>query len=265
MRRHLCGVALALFAVAGLMAQSRPPQNVQQAASDRIKAFAQKQAEAMAAKDARLLGSLSDEGNAAIKRWDEAVRLWKKEKAAGAGPWLAEGVLFDCVSRLHGIVTAGISSEPTESRGGFIDVTPERPARAAKAFQAALKIDPALTEARFRFRRIRARDDVESRRDLERLSMEPDGLIAYLAAMSRAETARALGDPEGAQRWYARAAELRPDAPAPRIGLASLGPPRPLPFETLQAADPYYAYPCTILTTSVDAGLASRTTALRPK
>ena len=86
----------------------------------------------------------------------------------------------------------------------FLDLSAQRPKRASKAFQAALKIDPHLTEARFQDARIRAEGNADARTQLEQLSAET-GVIAYLAAMSRAETARALDDMSGAGRWYERA------------------------------------------------------------
>lgn len=261
MGRFLFGLIVAAGIGAGLAAQIRSPQDDRQRA---IEDFARKKADEMAALNASRLGFLSQDGNLAIRRWDEAVRQWKQEKGAGAGPRLAEGVLFDCLSRFHGVLTAMVSSEPREGGLNYDPgtVQAERPARAAKAFEAALEADPTLAEARFRRARLRAAKDARARSELETLASGSPGVFSYLAAISRAETARELEDHDGARRWYTRAAELMPGAPAPQLGLASLAPPRPLPFETFLVSDPYYSYPCTVLTEPVGAELSTRVAAV---
>src|SRR4051812_31917091 len=100
-------------------------------------------------------------------------------------------------------------------------------------------MDSYLIEARFRDARIRADKDHDARTQLEQLS-DATGLIAYLAAMSRAETARALEDASGARRWYERAAVLFPNAPAPRVGLAAFTGDA-VPFDCVVVTEPVRA------------------------
>lgn len=238
-----------------LSAQVRPPESVITDAEQRVREQAALRGEALLGRSKVVMGTLNTAEDHALRRWDRIVQAWKRERGSGTAPLLSEGVLFDCLSRLHGILTGVLSSE--ESVPYFLDLAARRPRRASKAFQAALKVDPHLTEARFRDARIRADKDLDARAQLEQLSGET-GLIAYLAAMSRAETARNLKDDAGARRWYARAVVLFPNAPAPRVGLAALTPGTAVSFHTLDPTDPYYSYPCVVLTPSVDAELSRR-------
>jgi hypothetical protein len=238
-----------------LSAQVRPPGSVVAEATDRVRDRALLSGEVLADRSKVIMGTLNVAESHAYRRLERTVQAWKKEKGTGAGALLAEGVLFDCLSRLHGIVTMELGSE--EPVPFFLDLAAQRPGRASKAFQAALKVDPSLTEARLRDARIRADTDLDARKQLEQLSGET-GLIAYLAAMSRAETARSLNDAAGARRWYERAVALFPNAPAPRIGLAALAPGDAVPFDRLDRTDPYYSYPCVVLTAPVHAELARR-------
>lgn len=255
MRTRLLILGLTAGLGMAVSAQVRPPASVASAAEERAKDLAlHKYGEALADHSKVILGASYGEGRA-IRQWDLAVRDWKKEKGAGAHALLAEGVLFDCLSRLHNIVTPVLSSE--ESVPYFLDLAARRPMRASKAFQAALKIDGNLAEARFRDARIRADKDIGARQQLEQLGAGT-GVIAYLAAIGRAETARAFSDAGGAQRWYERAAALRPMALVPQIGLAALSPGTAIPFDALDHTDTYYTYPCVILTAPIDTELALR-------
>ena len=206
---------------------------------------------------ATTLGSLSGRGTSTFSNWNRAVQLWKKEKGAGAAPLLAEGVLFDCLGRLQGVRTLLVGNEaPVQF---FADLAADRPTRAAKAFDAALKLDPNLTEARLRAARIRAPKDARAALELERLAQTPSaGPFSYLAAMGRAEAAQAHRDAAGATRWYERALELEPRSTAATIALSALKPAAAVPFDALGTHDPYYTYPCTILTPSVERAWSAR-------
>ena len=207
-----------------------------------------------------LLGSLSLEANRAIARWDLAVRTWKREKGAGAAPLLAEGVLFDCLGRLQGVKTRVLSSE--QPVPFFPDLAAARPGRAVKAFNAALKLDPLLVEARMRAARIRSLNDASAARELEQIADDhKQPVFAYLAAISRAEAARAQRDAAAAAgiQWYQRALQVHPRSTAATIGLASLKSPAVLSLDGLDTEDLYYTYPCRILTTDVDQALSART------
>jgi tetratricopeptide (TPR) repeat protein len=210
---------------------------------------------ALADRSKAIMGTLNVTDARFYRRWDLVVQAWKKEKNTSPDALIAEGVLFDCLSRLHGILTGVLGSEAAVPY--FLDLAAQRPKRASKAFQAALKRDPHLTEARFRDARIRADKDADARAQLEQLSTEP-GPMGYLATMSRAETARARDDDDGARRWYERAIARLPGAPAPHFGLAGLTPGSAVPFDTLQPTDPYYTYPCTVLTESASVELSRR-------
>jgi hypothetical protein len=254
-------LALVLSAGLGLtlsaQAPVRPPSSVTAAAEELSKDLAlRKYGPELADYSKLVMGTLNAKDSSFFRRWDRVVQLWKKEKGAGASPLLAEGVLFDCLSRMHGILT-GVLHASEQATPNFLDLAAQRPKRASQAFRAALKIDPQLTEARFRDARIRAGRDADARTQLEQFSERKD-VFAYLASISRAETARALHDSDGARVWYSRALTLVPDAPAPHFGLAALSPDIKVPFEALAPADLYYTYPCTILTEAVGAELLRR-------
>jgi hypothetical protein len=256
--RGVCiGVILGgLTAVTAVAQIARPPASTQETQTE-LERFVQKEAEAIEGRlKAGTLGALNLGTNQAITRWDLAVRQWKREKDSGAAPLLAEGVLFDCLGRLQGIYTRQVGGEV--SRPLFADMAAARPARAVKSFDAALKLDPHLLEARVRRARLRAIEEPEASRELERIadSAQPPP-FAYLAAMSRAETARSQLDTTGAIHWYQRALQLHPTSTAATIGLGVLKG-AVIALDNLDAKDPYYSYPCRVLTSDVDAELARR-------
>jgi hypothetical protein len=253
MQAFLC--ALASGAVLVLSAQGRPPSTVVDDATKLVRDGARSLGEELADRSKVVMGRLKADESRAIQRWEFAVQSWKKERPLAAGALLAEGVLFDCLSRFHGILTVTLRSETRLPN--FLDLAAQRPKRASKAFESALKIDPKLTEARLRISRIRSTSNLDARKELERLAGET-GLSAYLAAMSRAEAANHLNDLQGAQLWYERAVTLMPNAPAARVGLTGLASGVPLPFEGLDRVDPYYSYPCVVLTEPIAEELARR-------
>jgi hypothetical protein len=262
--RVLRAGAIALFfgATVGAQLPPRPSQaqtdEIQKHTNDHAERYAQEIADRARA---TVLGSLPSAANVAFFRWGEAIQLWKKEKRAGAGPFLAEGVLFDCLGRLQGVKTLLVPKE--EAKPFLADVAADRPKRAAKAFDAALKLDPNLVEARLRAARIRAPADAAAARDLERLAQTPgEAPFAYLAAMSRAEVAQAHHDGAGARQWYERALELEPRSTAATIALSALKPTAPLSFGPPDALDSYYSYPCTILTADIDLALSAHVRSL---
>ena len=259
--RVVCAGAVALFLGATVRAQLPPPR-VSPTKTDEIQKATDDLALSKAAEVADrtrpwVLGSLPSAANVAFLRWGQAVQVWKKEKRAGAAPFLAEGVLFDCLGRLQGVKTMIVGKE--EARPIFADLAADRPKRAVKEFDAALKLDPNLIEARLRAARIRAPADAGAALALERLAQtaaEPP--FAYLAAMSRAEVAQARHDGAGATHWYERALELEPRSTAATIALSALKPTAAPSFGTLDARDSYYSYPCTILTADINVALSAR-------
>jgi len=204
-----------------------------------------------------LLGSLNADDGLAFRRWGVAVSKWKEEKGAGAAPLLAQGILFDCLSRLAGVQTPGVVSEVAEPN--YFSMARKRPALALKAFDGALKIDPGLIEARMRAARIRALSDAKSARDLERIAADPAmAPFSYLAAVSRAEVARGQHDAMAAILWYKKARELQPGSSAAAIALGSLETADARSSRAVGTKDLYYSYPCTILSPNIEAALAER-------
>jgi len=257
MRMRIAVLAVALAIGTGVGAQL-PPATQTQEIQERVNRTAQSEAEKLSDRvRASTLGALNPRSNSEISRWDQAVRLWKQATGAGAAPLLVEGVLFDCLGRLQGVITRVLSSEVNVPY--FADLAAKRPARAAKAFEAALKIDPTLTEAKMRAARIRAPKDAKAAQELERLAVDPAAApFAYLAAISRAESARAKRDVPGALRWYDHSLLLEPRSIAAAIALSSLRPGAAVSFGDVNAEDLSYSYPCTVLTPDVAANLMAR-------
>src|SRR5690606_12171034 len=130
---------------------------------------------------------------------------------------------------------------------------------AAKALEAALKIDPTLREAQWRLAQLRAPGDAQAQGDPEAIVIESAGSpFAYLSAMSLGATAQSNGDSDEAVRWYEHALSLLPGSTAAAVGLATLRPSSPVPFQTRADDDLYYSYPCIVLTSEVNIALAER-------
>jgi tetratricopeptide (TPR) repeat protein len=202
-------------------------------------------------------GVLSPEADFAIRYWDVAVMNWKRERDAGAAPLLAEGVLFDCLSRLTGVRTRVLRLEVPVPF--FQDLAAKRPERALKAFRAALAVDPTLSEARFRAARIQSRTDRTAERELERIAdEEPQLALRYLAAMSRGEAAATRNDDPDAAKWYRRALESASGSVAARVGLATVSADAEELLATSDRDDLFYLYPCVVLTPSVRSALEAR-------
>jgi hypothetical protein len=255
-RACLCAVLAALSSRASVDAQL-PPQGLPQIQKQQVDDLAEREAEKLALLAKVQVGTLNPEVDAAFRRWDEAVRLWQQEKGAGAAPLLAEGVMFDCFGRLQGVRTSLLRAEGPV--GEFDELAALRPARAATAFDAALRIDPHLIEARMRAARIRAATDARAALDLEHIASDQTGSpFSYLAAVSRAAVAHAHHDAETAIYWYERSLALNPRSTAATIGLSTLKPGAVLAFEALDPKDLYYTYPCRVITADVSTALMER-------
>jgi hypothetical protein len=256
MRAFLCAIIVAASSAEAFEAQ-RPPLTVTQEAQKRVEEGAQRIAEDMAAfAKGWQVGQLHPEAATAFARWDAAVRLWKQERGAGAAPLLAEGVLFDCLGRLQGLKTLEFRDE---GFGRLDTLEAKRPARAAKAFDAALKIDSRLIEARMRAARIRAPKDLRAAAQLESIANDHTGSpFSYISAISLAAQAHARSDLVTALVWYERALALNPRSTATAIGISALRPAGQISFEALGSDDLYYSYPCRILTPDIAAGFLER-------
>ena len=252
-----CGAILMLAAGVRLAAQLPPPsetQRIQQITEE----LALKDAEGLARLAASNTGLLHPSAEASFQRMGEAVRLWKREKDSGAASLLAEGVLLDCLSRLTGVAVR----RPLPGEKGLPVATgyaAQRRKAAEKAFNAALRIDPDLIEARLRRARLQAAGDSAAARELEILAGDQAAMpFSYLAAVSRAALAHRQGDDAGAVRWYERALELHPRSTAATMGLAALKPADAFSFDGLDPDDLYYTYPCLVMTPGVAPALAER-------
>ncbi len=242
----------------GAQAQGLPPVTQQQERQERVNSLATEWALKVGdLSKGVLVGTLNDEVGAAFLRWESAARTWKDERGAGAAPYLAEGVLFDCLGRMTGVRTPVLRGE--KSTPFFFDLADGRPGRAVEAFERALQRDPDLHEARFRAARIRARSDAAAAKTLEALASDSSNpLLAYLSAVSRAEVAAVKSDLALAAVWYKRAQAIHPASAAAAIGLASVGSLQSLSLAEVDSNDPYYLYPCRIVTKAVDEQLAAR-------
>lgn len=224
-----------------------------------VEGLVERQSEAVAARMKGFArGALSNDAARAFIRWDATNVRWKRERGSGAAPHLAEGVMWDCLSRMNGVVTPPMVS--AEQLGGYYeDKERARPGLAVKAFDRALKLDSTLVEAQFRRARIRAATDVEAVKELERLAdRDADQTIRYLSAISRAEAAVSQKELATAVHWYERALALHPRSTAATIGLSLLAPTPSFELEQLDGSDPYYRYPCRILTAAIDRELTRR-------
>jgi tetratricopeptide (TPR) repeat protein len=186
------------------------------------------------------------------------VRLWKRERDSGAAPLLAEGVLLDCLSRLVGVAVRrplpGEKALPVAT-----SYAAQRRKAAERAFDAALRIDPKLIEARMRRARLGVVADPAAARELEAIAGDQSPMpFSYLAAVSRAVLAHREGDGADAVRWYERALELHPRSTAATIGLAVLKTTAAFSFDGLDPDDLYYTYPCLVMTPGVAPALAER-------
>lgn len=242
-----------LHATLVLAEGQRPLPSNEQA---RVEALARESADAAAATARRWLGNLHPDGRADIQQWLLAARAWKKDARGSSAALLAEGVLFDCLDRTTWLNTGFGSGLAVDPR--FDDLGLPRRERALGLFAAALKADPALAEARFRSARIRALDNASGRTDLERIANSDDAEFAYLAAVTRGSIAQAQGHTTVAARWFDRALAIRGTSTAAEIGLIVTRPGSPLRTDRLDPDDPYYTYPCRILTPAVHAAFAQR-------
>jgi tetratricopeptide (TPR) repeat protein len=218
---------------------------------------AREMADAAAASARKWLGTMHPEAQAVFRIWTLAVTSWKKE-APGPAVALAEGVLFDCLGRTDRLMTNFTYGRAADRR--FQELArANRFERAATLFEAALKSDPTLLEARFRAARIRSLTDEKAAEALEGIATsQTNADVSYLAAVNRAVIAQDRNDTPAAIRWYEYAQRLRPGSTAAAVGLGLVDPGSRVRFASLDSVDPYYTYPCRILTASVATELTRR-------
>lgn len=245
-----------------LVANAAPQRPLPAQEQARLEALANESADAVAASARIWLGNLHPSGQAAFRRWAVVVYDWKRERAAGSSPLLAEGVLLDCLDRTLGVYSRMGTGLAIDRRLQTLGQAP-RDERAAQLFDRALKVDPTLIEARFRSARIRALKNSKAANQLEQLATSGTHIeVAYLAAVSLAAIAQGKEDASTAIRWYEHARHLRPRSTAAAVGLSALRPTDAVDFASLESDDPFYDYPCRFLTTSVGDELARRLASL---
>lgn len=241
-----------------LLAGGAPQRPLPAQEQARLEALAKESADSAAATARIWLGNLHPSGQAALRRWAVVVYDWKRERKAGSGPLLAEGVLLDCVERTLGLHSGFNTGLAIDRRLQTLGQAP-RDDRAAALFDRALEIDPNLIEAQFRSARIRAQKNPKAATQLEQLALSgTDAEVAYLAAVNRAAIAQGKQDAATAIRWYEHARTLRPRSTAAAVGLSALRPADAMDFSALESDDPFYTYPCRFLTTAVGDELARR-------
>jgi len=256
MRAFFSSLVVVIMLGAGARMQVRLPQTQAAKVQSDIETLANQKAEELRTHaGANRLGRLSLEDERTFHILGLAVQAWKKERGAGSAPLLAEGVLLDCLSRLRAVRGFPLAT----GRGMWMgDYATQHATDAARAFDAALKIDSNLIEARMRRARIRGTNEADALAELEAVANDAAGSpLSYLAAVSRGAIAHGKGDPASAVHWYDRALALHPRSTAATIGLRALGT-GARSLEGLDTEDLYYTYPCTVLTPGVQADLLQR-------
>jgi hypothetical protein len=205
---------------------------------------------------AALVGQLTPEADKAFQAWELTVLAWQKEPESGASAALASGVLYDCLTRLRNVWPPALS----DHKNILVWSIPEkRVNQATDALKSALRLEPTMTEARFRLNRLLAPKVRSAALELQRLAADPTtSPFNYLAAMTLAEIASSNKDPQSAERWYERSLALFPGSIAARVALSALRPSAEKPFVTELHEDPYYEYPCRVMTPAVAAAFAQR-------
>jgi len=216
----------------------------------------QQEDEKLLAHIAALVGQLTPEAEKTFQTWERAVLAWQKEPESGVGAKLASGVLYDCLTRLHNVWPPALS----DHKDILVWAIPEkREKQAIEALRSALRLDPDNPEARFRLDRLLAPKVRSATMDLQRLAADASTTpFDYLAAMTLAEIASSTKDPQSAERWYERAVALFPRSTAARIALSALRPSAEKPFVTELHEDPFYEYPCRVMTPAVSVALSQR-------
>lgn len=242
---------------------SRPAQG-----QSSLEASVRESADSAAASARYALGTINPQGLQDFRRWMLAVTAWAEDTGDGPASALAEGVLFDCLGRTtyldQGVGrTVYLMTDFTYGREAdrrFERLAlPDRLEYAAKVLEKAYKADPTLVEARFRALRIRSLSDSKAVPSLEAIaSLKDQPLLAYLAAVSLGARAQSGRDTDTALRWYRHALGLHPRSTAATVGVLALDPGASAELDALDTEDPYYDYPCRILTPAVASELSRR-------
>lgn len=269
----MLAAALAFSHSSGGLARRLDAQVSVATQESKLEALVRESAETVAARARYSLGTIHPEGLLAFRRWMLAVTAWRQDAPDGAAAALAEGVLFDCLGRTiyrdqglgHTVYLMTDFTFGREADRRFEKLAlPNRLEYAASVLENAYETDPRLTESKFRAARIRALTSDDAAVDLEAIATLQDApLLAYLAAVSRGAMAHGKGDTQAALRWYKRALELHSRSTAATAGVATLDSRSSVEFDALDPNDPYYSYPCRVLTPPVATELSRRLDAVR--
>jgi hypothetical protein len=208
----------------------------------------------------------------ALARWGFAVQWWLAAAHGDPGARLASGVLLECVAHRAGTGLISQNMLPEAARGRCMSFSPSdchRQARRVYARVIAEKKERAATpEIALRVARLESLDD--PRRGQETLrelaGSSGDARMKYLATLFLGASAEARREIDAARSAYREAMRIDPRWSSARFAAATLSVragdiPRDAlvqPSVDEGPPDPYYGYPCTILTASVATELESR-------
>jgi len=218
-----------------------------------------------------------------LTRWGLGVQAWLRDEPDSAGAQLARGVLLECLASPGRPADAslamlsrqdrdacGVDLGRTEVRPGMVVWYPDLPAGtrcgvpARQAYEAALRRTP-LPEARLRLAHLTLQQSgkplpSEQRQELRALAGQDLGRpLSYLTWLFLGRDSERRGDANGADEAFGAAIAVEPRWSSARTAAASAR------FErgdfdaarTLLGAgaeltdDPWYSYPCRILTGEV--------------
>lgn len=224
--------------------------------------------------DGRFQGFVSASGHWAFARellaslppdrvWDESVRRWYRAVAAHLVAQRQLGELRQHLERsgrlaktdgmlamMQGVRHQALASPPVQSSlasvlmppGGRLNVGSRRGelAEARRAYREALRLDPALVEARIRLGRVLADEGnaAEAARELQgALAAVHDPQLEYFAALFLGEAELARGRRDEARACFERSAALFPHAQSPLLALSHLDRSRGLREGALASLD----------------------------
>lgn len=263
MRRALLCSLGAIVLAAGSSQAPRPlPASVPERLGRAILGFERAQA------DPSVAGMM----DVALARWGFAVQWWLAAAHGDPGARLASGVLLECVAHRAGTGLISQNMLPEADRGRCMSFSPSDCHRQALRLYARViaekKEHAVMPEIALRLARLESLDD--PRRGQEALrefaATSSDVRLRYPATLFLGASAEARREIDAARNLYLEAMRIEPRWSSARFAAATLSVRAgEAPREALVRPavgdgppDPYYGYPCTILTASVAGELESR-------